>query len=178
MIYKNVEMGWNYQSNDNCYGINYPFDKMQISPKWVEGEHDVFLKHSYTFGDNLSTSGILRYRYCAVYNESTSVEANDAYGQPRLIAFGYWQSLSRSYSAQQDFDIKATEFLSFKTGLTYEIKDLQKAYDLPYGLWLPPDSVTSLDIPGLFPTPPNDVFKMKITIPGLKREHMYRANLI
>lgn len=159
LLYQDMEIGWTYQSNDNCYGINYPFDKMQISPKWIEWEQDLFLKHSYKFSENFSTSGMLRYRYAAVDNESTSVEASGEYGTPPLIAFGYWQSLSRSYSATQDFEITASEYLSFKAGIKYEIKDLQKAYDLPYGLWLPPDSVTSLTIPGLFPTPPSDVFR-------------------
>jgi outer membrane receptor for ferrienterochelin and colicins len=68
------------------------------------------------------------------------------------VTFGFWQSLNSSWSAFQDFDIAASDNWMVKTGIKYETKNLQRAYDLPYGPFLPPDQVDAASYP--YPTPP------------------------
>lgn len=158
IFYGDIEFGFRYYSDDNGYGINYPFDRMQILPKWVEPEYELFLQHSKKYSEKFSTSSLLRYRDCSVSNESNSIENLGEYGEPRKLAFGYWQSKNRSLSLFQDFNYDLSEILSFSAGFKYDNKDLQRAYDLPYGVALAPEDVR-LDNPDLFPPTPEDSYR-------------------
>ncbi len=158
IFYSDIEFGFRYYSDDTGYGINYPFDRMQILPKWVEPEYELFIQHTKKYSEKFSTSSIVRYRDCSVSNESNSIENWGEFGEPRKLAFGYWQSKNRSLSLFQDFNYDLTEILSFSAGFKYDYKDMQRAYELPYGLALAPDDV-QLDLPGLFPTPPEDTYR-------------------
>ena len=115
------------------------------------------MQHS--FGPDLGGTTLLRHRESGVRNDSYFVYGFTQGSGPRAgerrVDFSYWQIRSASDLAQQDFDWQASARLSLSFGLSFERKDLQKAYDNPYG----PDAYVA-DLTSLsgyaFPAVPQD----------------------
>jgi len=147
-----TEIGAQYFHIGDMYGTNYAFDRFQIQAKWVEEELNLYFKHQHSLGEQVVSNSLLRYRESNVPNNSNSVEGFPDENGNRIIQFGYWQSLNSSWSIEQNFDIKFSENLSLKTGLKFEEKDLQKAYDLIYGPQLAPQDINSASYE--YPQPP------------------------
>ena len=78
---------------------------------------------------NSNSESLLRYRKSNVPNQSNSIER---WGDDQ-VHFGIWQSLNDSWTAEQSFALTATDNLTLKAGLKYDMRYFQKAYDLPYG---------------------------------------------
>lgn len=151
LFFGDAEIGAQYFHFDSGYGLNYAYDKMQPGV-WIEDDYSLYFRHSAHFSERIASSSLIRYRRSDVPNASNSLEGfGDASGE-RGVRFGFWQSLNSSWSAFQDFDVSASENLTIKTGLKYESKDLQKAYDLPYGPFLPPAQIDAATYP--YPDPP------------------------
>lgn len=154
LFYKGFEAGAQYFYVGDMYGTNYAFDRMQIQALWVESDLNLYLKNNHAFNEDLTSDTLVRYRESDVPNKSNSVEGFPSNDGSRVVTFGFWQSLSQSWSVEQSFDYRVSERLNLKTGLKYEHKDLQKAYDLPYGPQLAPEAVDAASYD--YPTPPVD----------------------
>jgi len=141
IMYKTTELGFDYFKVGDMLGTNYAFDKLQIMQKWVEPEWNFFIRNSHSFSKNITATTLIRYRRSDVSNESFQLEAWESRGEPRQLTLGYWQSLNRSWSVCEDIDIRFSDDFSIKTGIKYEEKDLQKAYDLNYGPVMSPQDV-------------------------------------
>jgi outer membrane receptor for ferrienterochelin and colicins len=152
VYYEGFEAGAQYYYVGDMYGTNYAFDRMQIQALWVETDLNLYLKNRHELSENLTADTLVRYRESNVPNESNSVEGYPSADGSRVVTFGYWQSLSNSWSVEQSFDISFSNKLSLKTGLKYELKDLQKAYDLPYGPNTAPEDVDAATYD--YPEPP------------------------
>ncbi len=80
----------------------------------------------------------------------TEVEPGES---ARLLFLSYWQTLNSSWSIFQDFEVSLRDNLSFVTGIKYEYKNLQKAYDINTAPGIFPDLVDASD-PIRYPAPP------------------------
>jgi outer membrane receptor for ferrienterochelin and colicins len=147
-----TEVGVQYYYVGDMYGTNYAFDRMQTQAVWVEEDINAYFKHNRQLNNNVRSNTVMRYRESDVPNKSNSVEGYPSGDGSRVVTFGFWQSLSSSWSIEQSFDIRLDDRWSFKTGLKFEEKDLQKAYDLPYGPELAPEDVDAATYP--YPLPP------------------------
>ncbi len=154
-----VELGWQQQTLETGYGNEYPADVAQNHAVWARPESMAWLRLQHSFGPDLSGSTLLRRRESGVRNDSYFVygftQASGPRAGERRVDFSYWQERSSSDLLQQDLDWQAAPGLALAFGLSFERKDLQKAYDNPYG----PDAYVS-DLPSLalypFPAVPQD----------------------
>lgn len=130
-FHANTELGAQYYVLDAGYGLGYAADLVQNNSIWRRPEYSLHMRHTYAFTNSFSTRSLIRYRRSDVTNDSYFVDGYwDASRSSYVAAFSYWQSLNRSWSFFQDFDVKATDRLSLNAGVKYERKDLQKAYDI------------------------------------------------
>ncbi|RMH69979.1 MAG: TonB-dependent receptor [Gemmatimonadetes bacterium] len=124
-----TEMGLQYFVTDGGYGLVFPADKVQNKAVWKRPDYSFFVRHQHRLNEHLFSTSMLRFRRSDVSNDSYFV---DAYfdGENYVAAFSYWQILNASISFNQDFDVKVNKMFSFNTGMKYEQKYLQKAYDI------------------------------------------------
>ncbi len=139
--YDGTELGFNYYRVYTGWGTNYAFDRIPPDVIWEEPDYFFYFKDERNLKEKLSVKTFARYRFSAVSNESNSLEADSDYGDKRLISFGYWQSLNRSWEFYQDFNYSFSQNTNLKFGLKLEQKNLQKAYDLSYSDLMDPDSI-------------------------------------
>lgn len=152
-----LEVGYQQQTLESGYGNEYPGDVAQNHAVWARPETNLWLSLRSTFGPDLTGTTLLSRRESDVRNDSYFVYGFTQGTGPRTgerrVDFSYWQSLSHSDLLQQDFDWQATGNLGVAFGFAFERKDLQKAYDNPYG----PDAYVA-DLTSLsgyaFPTVP------------------------
>ncbi len=132
-----LEVGYQQQELDSGYGNEYPGDVAQNHAVWARPERMAWMRLTRSFGPELTGTTLLSRRESQVRNDSYFVYGYTQGSGPRagerLVDFSYWQSLSHSELVQQDFDWQAAARLSFAFGFSFERKDLQKAYDNPYG---------------------------------------------
>ena len=147
------ELGYQYYLTNTGYGMVYPTDRVQPNGLWAEPEKSVFLRFNRALNAGITAKTMLRYRESGVSRESFFLEG---YGVPRVVDFSYWSSDNSSISFSQDFEIAVTDRLSLVTGLQYENKDLQKAYETAYGPSLPPEEIDAQAYP--FPEPPSSAY--------------------
>jgi iron complex outermembrane receptor protein len=153
--YKSLEVGMAYYDKASGYGSNYAFDKNNPRGWWREPDIEAYAKNTVELSDMVTSSTMMRFRRSDVTNDNVSMEGYDggpfvdvvdADGNPvlddagnatqertsgRHILLQYWQSLNSSWYVQQDFDIVPSDDLVIKTGINFEDRDIQKAYDLP-----------------------------------------------
>lgn len=147
-----LELGLQRYDLRSGYGNEYAADLVQNAPLWHRRETSMHLRHTQSFSERLSGTTLLRYRESDIPGDSAFVDAGPyAVGGAYGAAFSFWQTQNNSLSLLQDFDWKALPSLSVNMGFKYEQKDLQKAYDNPYG---PYQAATSTDAYP-FPAPPN-----------------------
>lgn len=151
-----VEAGLLFQVLDSGYGVEYAADQAQNKAVWARPDYTLFLRARGDLGPTVSSTSLVRYRRSDVSNDSyfaVSTPGTRPDGQPaQLVDLSYWQALSSSWSAFQDFDIRPSGPLSFTAGVKYEQKDLQKAYDTSDGPAVPADELDASRYP--YPTPP------------------------
>lgn len=132
-----LEFGYQQQTLESGYGNEYPGDVAQNHAVWARPEQNLWLGLRSTFGPDLTGTTLLSRRQSDVRNDSYFVygftQASGPRAGERRVDFSYWQILSHSALFQQDFDWQATPSLGLAFGLSLERKDLQKAYDNPYG---------------------------------------------
>lgn len=147
-----LELGYQRYDLRSGYGNEYAFDYTQNAELWHRRETSFHLRHSQNFTDALSGSTLLRYRESDIPGDSTYLDAGPyAAGGAWGAAYSYWATLNNSVSFFQDFTWKASNSLSMNFGLKYERKDVQKAYDNPYGDYQASTVTTAYH----FPTPPS-----------------------
>ncbi|HJV90451.1 MAG TPA: TonB-dependent receptor [Holophagaceae bacterium] len=132
-----LEVGYQQQMLESGYGNEYPGDVAQNHAVWARPESMAWLRLVRSFGPDLTGTTLLSRRESDVRNDSYFLYGYTQTTGPRagerLVDFSYWQSLSHSELVQQDFDWHVSPRLSVAFGLSFERKDLQKAYDNPYG---------------------------------------------
>lgn len=130
-----TELGFQYTVLDTGYGTVYPADLVQNNAVWARPETSIHMRHTRILDDHITSTTLLRYRDSNVRNDSFFVDAyeNGSTASDYVVEFSWWQSLNRSLSLNQDFDIRFTPNFSLVTGLKIEQKNLQKRYDSPYG---------------------------------------------
>jgi outer membrane receptor for ferrienterochelin and colicins len=151
-----------YFENYTGCGSVFPADRSTPQGLWVLPMYDVYGKFRHRFSDKLLSTTMMRYRKTDLTNESQDVEGfnirNDglsdmtigggtliAPGESiRVVLLNYWQSLNSSRSFTQDFEWNINEKFTVNTGLKFEDKDLQKAYDINSGILYYPDSLRSV----------------------------------
>ena len=154
-----VELGWEQQALESGYGNEYPGDVAQNHAVWARPESMAWLRVQHSFGPDLGGGTLLRHRESGVRADSYFVygftQGTGPRAGERRVDFSYWQIRSSSDLVQQDFDWQASTRLAVSFGFPFERKDLQKAYDNPYG----PDAFVS-DLTALsgyaFPAVPQD----------------------
>jgi outer membrane receptor for ferrienterochelin and colicins len=154
-----LELGWQQQMLESGYGTEYPTDVAQNHAVWARPESMMWLRMARSFGPDLSGTTLVRRRESNVRNDSFFVYGFPQGSGPRAgerrVDFSYWQIKSSGELLQQDFDWQAMPRLGVTFGFSFERKDLQKAYDNPYG----PDAYVA-DLSALsayaFPTVPQD----------------------
>lgn len=157
-ILDQAEFGLQYYLVKTGWGISYPMDRVSPKSIWVLPDLNLYLKYKSEISNFISFSSLLRYRESDVSNEGNGLENWGNYGESPSLTFGYWQSLNRSWSCKLEFDIKASNNFSIKTGLKYEHKNLQKYYDQNYGEIVNPDSVELIHS-YVFPEPPINSYR-------------------
>ena len=146
------EVGAHYYRVGDMYGTNYAFDKMQPQGIWVEEDYLVYMRNNTKLTEKLTSQSLLKYRRSDVPNESNSIER---WGDDQ-VHFGIWQSLNDSWTAEQSFAAEFGDNFLVKTGLKYEMRYYQKAYDLPYGEALGPEADLT---EAFYPDVPTDVYQ-------------------
>lgn len=152
----------------------YPGDALLSNGKWLQPEISTYLRYNTTIGSKLISRTFLRYRQSGVDNTSFDVEGYNITNkdtsktmqigntilQPkesaRIMQFTYWSSFNTSVSFYQDFELRLRENLSIFSGIKYEVKDLQKAYETYYGASFYPELVTNSAV--ITPTSPPNFF--------------------
>jgi len=152
--YKELEVGMAYFDKASGYGTNYAYDKNNPRGWWREPDVDVYAKNSIALSDEVTSHSMIRFRRSDVTNDNISMEGHpegpmDAATGKRVagrhILIQYWQSLNSAWYVQQDFDIVPTEDLVLKTGINFEDRDIQKAYDFGDTTRVPPGDYSLSD---------------------------------
>lgn len=162
IIHNSFELCAQYFETNTGYGTNYPADKMPPQNLWILPEFSIHGKYNYHFSNKFHSTTTMRYRTSNTSSESQDLEgynitntgASDIKigggtiitpGESiRILQLSVWQSLNSSRSISQDFDLDVNDKLSLKAGLTYEDKNLQKAYDVSGGALFFPDSLKNI----------------------------------
>lgn len=130
-----TELGFQYTLLDTGYGTVYPADLVQNNAVWARPETSFYMRHTHRVADWITSTTLLRHRTSDVRNDSFFVDAyeNGSTASDYVVEFSWWQSLNRSVSLNQDFDLRFSPAFSLVTGFKFEQKNLQKRYDAPYG---------------------------------------------
>jgi outer membrane receptor for ferrienterochelin and colicins len=156
-----LEIGFGYYATQTGYGMVYPADALLSNGKWLQPEISTYARYNTTIANKLVSKTFLRYRQSGVDNSSFDVEgynisnkdtaktlqiANTSL-QPkesaRIMQFTYWSSFNTSISFYQDFELRLRENISIFSGIKYEVKDLQKAYETYSGGLYYPELLTN-----------------------------------
>ncbi|MFA6954794.1 MAG: TonB-dependent receptor [Thermoanaerobaculia bacterium] len=149
-----IEAGLQYFRTSSGYGVEYAADQAQNNAVWSRPELSAFVRDMRDLRKGVRATTTVRYRSSDVENDSYFVAAASGNGQPRLVDFSLWQTLNESITVAEDLDIALSPTLALKTGLEFEQKDLQKAYEAAYGPALPPLGIDVATYP--YPEPPDD----------------------
>lgn len=130
-----TELGLQYTLLDTGYGTVYPGDLVQNNAVWARPDLSFHLRHTHRIDDWITSTTLLRHRSSDVRNDSFFVDAYESgsAASDYVVEFSWWQSLNRSVSLNQDFDLRLSPAFSLVTGFKFEQKNLQKRYDAPYG---------------------------------------------
>lgn len=133
------------------YGLEYAADKVQNNEVWDRPELTVYVRNRHSYSSSLFSTTLLRYRESNVSNDSTFLDAYVNADNQFVAAYSFWQVNASSWSLFHDMEYRPVSELILNGGIYYELKNLQKAYDNPYGNYVP-SSATSYS----FPIPPVD----------------------
>ncbi len=167
-----LEIGLAYYATQTGYGMVYPADGLLSNGKWLQPEINTYARYNTTIANKLLSRTFLRYRQSGIDNTSYDVEGYNISNsdtsktmqigntvlQPRetirAMQFTYWSTQNSSVSFYQDFEYRLRDNLSIFSGIKYEVKDLQKAYETYSGAFFFPELLTNSAVITP-PTPPN-----------------------
>jgi outer membrane cobalamin receptor len=132
------------------YGVEYAADRAQNHAVWSRPDASAYLRWTRPLGERMRATTMVRYRSSGVSEDSYFTESFPGVRQTGAVSF--WRSDNTSWSLTHDFDVKVSDALAFRTGLRWERKDLQKAYEIAYGPSLP---VSAIDASYPFPSQPD-----------------------
>lgn len=124
--YKQAEIGYQLYDLATGYGNEYATDRAQNAGLWKRRETSFFLRHSQEFSETLSGSTLVRYRESDVPGDSIFIYGGQG---ARGTEYEIYQALNKSTGISQDFNWKVLPSVSLAFGMSYEKRDLQKAYD-------------------------------------------------
>jgi len=157
--YHDFEVAYQYYDLRSGYGNEYAADVVQNVPLWHRRESSFSLKYSQAFTEQLNGTTRVRYRESGIPGDSAFLDAGPYAAEGAWgAAFSWWQVQNSSTTFSQDFNLKVSPKLALSFGLTYEQRDLQKAYDNPYG----PYQAATVSAPYPFPAQPT---------PGLQQQN-------
>jgi len=157
LLDEDTEITMQYNELATGYGFQYTFDHSLPNPGlWYESEYSLHWQELFTVNEDMTVKTLLRYRSSNIDNDSFFIDgflANnpETNTQQRLVEASYWESTNSSWTGSSELNWQVSSKLNLVTGLEYEAKDLQKAYNINYGPLLPPELIDSnYD----FPSPP------------------------
>ena len=139
LFYGNTEVGMQVRQMRAGWGYEYPTDKALTSTVTRSNDFTVYFKHNQQFSEQFSGRFRMSYRtnfgdnadWIEGYNTTNTGSADMELGggyiltpgeTARIIDHSTWSDYASSYIAQQDFDIKLNDKLSFNAGLKFEQK--------------------------------------------------------
>ena len=146
-----VEAAVQYFRLSAGYGYEYAADRAQNHAVWSRPDASAYLRWTRPLGEKIRGTTMVRYRSSGVSDDSYFTESFP--GRQQTGAVSYWRSDNTSWSLTQDFDVKVSDALAFRTGARWERKDLQKAYEITNGPQLP---VGDIDAAYPFPSSPDE----------------------
>ncbi|MCP4138152.1 MAG: TonB-dependent receptor [bacterium] len=129
---KGIEFAAQYSVHKTGYGVVYTADTTQNNGVWTREHYDFYVRYSGEITKKISSTTMIRYRRDDIPNDAFYVYSYDN-ASVQTVGSQTWQALNDSWSFQQDFRIAILKSLTLVTGVAYEAKDLQKAYDVSYG---------------------------------------------
>ena len=157
LLDKKTEITMQYNELATGYGLQYTFDHSLPNPGlWYESEYSLHWQELFTINEDMTVKTLVRYRSSNIDNDSFFIDGflvnnPETNTQQRLVEASYWESTNSSWTVSSELNWQVNEKLNLVTGLEYEAKDLQKAYNINYGPLLPPELIDSnYD----FPSPP------------------------
>lgn len=162
----NSEFAINYLMLDSGYGSVYPGDRIPADGVWPRLQYGAYLKHQRKLSDSVTSRSMVRFRHDGVPPNTFDIEAWNVQNpqadsvmvggielspqqSARMLHLTYWRSRSSSWSIYQDFDYDSGANWRLTSGLKYERKNLQKAYNLSTSVVAP--EVVDLNAPSLYP---------------------------
>jgi len=163
----------------NGWGVQYAADKVLSDGLWALVENTAFFRYQTTIRNQFFSKTFLRYRDSNAEPTSHDIEGynitntgsdplpigGNTFINPnetmRVIQFVYYPIRNSSWSLYQDFEWRKSPNFSLFVGLKYEIKDLQKAFEIYAGDYYFPDSLKVATnfypiMPPKFFTPPHN----------------------
>ncbi len=144
-----TEITLQYLELGTGYGLQYTFDhSLPDAGLWYESEFSAHWKQQYEVNNDLLIKTMFRYRNSNIDDDSFFIEGyldtNPITGNPqRLIDASYWESRNKSLTGSIEMNWQMNEDLTLLAGIDYESKNLQKAYNINFGLALPPELIDS-----------------------------------
>jgi outer membrane receptor for ferrienterochelin and colicins len=181
LYFGNTEVAIQSHNQNSGYGTNFAFDRAQSASVWNRKHYSVYVRHTANITDKITSTTLARFKMDGPGNSSLFLESENVTNSTggtvsmngtdvlsgetiRVAKAAFWQAQDRAYYLFQDFTYKVNNKLSFVAGLKFDIRDLQKAYESPYGTILFADSINlTSKVPGytgVIPAPPNNVFKI------------------
>lgn len=157
LLDEDTEITLQYNELATGYGLSYTFDHSLPNPGlWYESEYSLHWQELFTVNEDMTIKTLLRYRSSNIDNDSLFIDGflvnnPETKTQQRLVGASYWESTNSSWTGSSELNWQVNRKLHFAAGLEYEEKDLQKAYNINYGPFLPPELI---DENYDFPSPP------------------------
>ncbi len=190
MYFGKTEVALQSHNQNSGYGTNFAFDRAQSASVWNRRHLSFYVRHTANVSEKVTSTTLVRFKMDGPQNSSLFLESENVTNSTGGVVFmngtnvdpgesirvakaAFWQAQDRAYYLFQDFTFKASDKLSFVSGLKYDIRDLQKAYESPYGTILWADTIdltsTKAGYTGVIPAPPNNVYKINNRILWLDR---------
>lgn len=150
-----TELGMQYMNLRNGYGSEYPADRVANQGLWSREEKALYLRHTTRPNRHFTSTFTVRRRESGIMPDSLFVERYySASAGDQVIDISRWLVQTSSWAALLDAELAISSALSFRFGLKYEEKDLQKDFYTNYGPALTAPNVGASTYP--FPDPPHD----------------------
>jgi outer membrane cobalamin receptor len=130
LYYDRSELTVRYLRFASGYGVQYAADKVQNDAVWARRELSIYGRHSVRLTDWLDSRTMVRYRENGIPNDTYYVDGYVDPDRGRVAAFSYWQARNSSWSIFEDTTLTPLPWLLVTVGMSFEQKDLQKAYEI------------------------------------------------
>lgn len=169
-FYDKTELGFLFFNFNTGYGVEYPADKAQVTGVVEQPTFIAYLKHTQKLSEKVSTVTNLQYKRTTAENtpwiegyNTTNLSKTDTifmggngFIEPnqtaRVIDYSTWGYYNSTWSISQNFDIKASEKISFITGIKYKYSSRSK-HLVSYGSMFIPQDLLNPNDPNFVPKP-------------------------